>query len=67
MTNCPEGAFKGDLGKIPYKDKMIKIIGRQSDRYGAIKIMDELKDRILNDNFPLNCPVEKLSFKVDKY
>jgi len=67
VRNCPENAFKGDLGEIKHENKLIKIVGRQSDRHGAIQIMDELKHRILNGEFPLNLPIERLSFKVDNY
>lgn len=67
VMNCSENAFIGDLGTVRYKENVIPIVGRQSDRFGAIQIANELKEKILKSDFPLNLPLEPLSFKVDKY
>ena len=58
---CPE-AFKLDLKKIKFEGKEIPVVLRQSDRYGAIKLAEELKRMILEEIFPLKKPTGKLDF-----
>jgi putative methanogenesis marker 16 metalloprotein len=58
---CPE-AFKLDLKKIKFEGKDIPVVLRQSDRYGAIKLAEELKKMILEEVFPLKKPIDKLDF-----
>ncbi len=56
---CPHSAFKGDLGMIPYQNRKIPITLRQSDRIGAIRMMNTLKRDILKGDFSL---VQKYDF-----
>ncbi|MEE9377200.1 MAG: methanogenesis marker 16 metalloprotein [Candidatus Lokiarchaeia archaeon] len=58
---CPE-AFKLDLKKIKFEGSELPIVLRQSDRYGAIKLAEQLKSMILKGEFPLRKPISKLKF-----
>ncbi|NVM54513.1 MAG: methanogenesis marker 16 metalloprotein, partial [Candidatus Helarchaeota archaeon] len=37
----------------------IPIVTRQSDRFGAVKLANELKEKILSGEFKLSSPVSK--------
>ena len=63
---CPNEVFKCDLGTINYQNKDIPIVLRQSDRNGAIKLMDMLKKRIIKGNFPIVEPTGKPEIFVEK-
>ena len=58
---CPD-AFKLDLKTIRFEGKEIPVVLRQSDRYGAIKLAEELKSMILKGKFPIEQPTGKLDF-----
>ena len=58
---CPE-AFKLDLKTVKFEGQEIPVVLRQSDRYGAIILAEELKSMILNGEFPLKKPIGKLDF-----
>ncbi|MFX0022532.1 MAG: methanogenesis marker 16 metalloprotein [Candidatus Hermodarchaeota archaeon] len=58
---CPE-AFKLDLKTVKFEGKDLPIVLRQSDRYGAIKLAEQLKSMILKGQFPLRKPIDKLKF-----
>jgi putative methanogenesis marker 16 metalloprotein len=58
---CPE-AFELDLKKINFEGNDIPIVLRQSDRYGAIKLAEQLKSMILKGEFPLKKPTSQLQF-----
>ncbi|MFX0035058.1 MAG: methanogenesis marker 16 metalloprotein [Candidatus Hermodarchaeota archaeon] len=58
---CPE-AFNLDLKSIKFEDSDIPIVLRQSDRYGAIKLAEQLKSMILKGKFLLNEPTGELDF-----
>jgi Fe-S-cluster-containing dehydrogenase component len=58
---CPE-AFQLDLKTIEFESKKVPIVLRQSDRYGAIKLAEQLKSMILKGEFPLKYPISKLKF-----
>ncbi|MFX1574456.1 MAG: methanogenesis marker 16 metalloprotein [Promethearchaeota archaeon] len=58
---CPD-AFKLDLKSIRFEDQEIPIVLRQSDRYGAISLADQLKKMILRGEFPLKKPTGELDF-----
>jgi putative methanogenesis marker 16 metalloprotein len=58
---CPD-AFKLDLKTILFEGREIPIVLRQSDRYGAILLAEELKSKILKGEFPLEKPTGKLDF-----
>ncbi|MFX1390403.1 MAG: methanogenesis marker 16 metalloprotein [Promethearchaeota archaeon] len=58
---CPE-AFQLDLKAIEFEGKKVPIVLRQSDRFGAIKLAEQLKSMILKGEFPLKNPISKLQF-----
>jgi putative methanogenesis marker 16 metalloprotein len=58
---CPE-AFDLDLKLVRFEDTDVPIVLRQSDRYGAIKLAEQLKLMILKGKFPLRKPISKLQF-----
>ncbi len=68
VVSCPDNAFEADLKKVSMKIetineiKEIPVVLRQSDRYGAIKLAEELKAMILKGEFILKKPIEKLEF-----
>jgi len=66
VWTCPEGAAIGRLGHIEWNGKKIPIRLRQSDRNGAIKLMNELKVKILKGQFPLTLPVSKPEIFTEK-
>lgn len=55
-------AFNLDMKKINFEGKEIPIVLRQSDRNGAIKLANELKEMILKGEFRLEKPTGKLEF-----
>ncbi len=59
---CPKNAFKGDLKTIRYDDKNIPVVLRQSDRFGAINLATQLKHMILDGEFIIKEPTDKLEF-----
>ncbi|MHA1378659.1 MAG: methanogenesis marker 16 metalloprotein [Candidatus Helarchaeota archaeon] len=60
FVNCVQDAFKGKMGNIKLGNKRIPIVCRQSDRTGAIKLAEELKDIILKGKFPITKPTDTL-------
>lgn len=58
---CPE-AFKLDLKKIKFEGSELPIVLRQSDRYHAILLAEQLKSMILKGEFPLKEPTGELDF-----
>ena len=58
---CPD-AFKLNLKSINFEGHDIPIVLRQSDRYGAILLAEELKSMILKGEFPLREPTGRLDF-----
>lgn len=63
---CTQKAFIGDLGELNYKGKQVPVKLRQSDRNGAIQLMDELKDMILKQKFPIVLPTAKPKIYSEK-
>jgi putative methanogenesis marker 16 metalloprotein len=53
VHECPGGAFTGSLGTIPVDGRRVPIILRQSDRARALRLCEELKQRILDGRFTL--------------
>ena len=64
---CPKKAFDIDLKTVNLDDKKIPVILRQSDRSGAIKLAEELKQKILNGDIELKEPTGKLEFYPKVY
>jgi ferredoxin len=58
---CPE-AFDLDLKLVRFEGTDVPIVLRQSDRYGAIKLAEQLKLMLLKGEFPLRKPINKLQF-----
>ena len=58
---CPE-AFILDLKTVKFEGQDTPIVLRQSDRYGAIMLAEQLKFMILKGEFPLKHPTGKLDF-----
>ncbi|MFX1587983.1 MAG: methanogenesis marker 16 metalloprotein [Promethearchaeota archaeon] len=58
---CPD-AFKLNLKSVKFEGKDVPIVLRQSDRYGAIILAEELKSQILKGEFPIRKPTGKLDF-----
>ncbi len=64
-TVCPSGVFSCRLGAIRLKTaagaaKTVPVVLRQSDRLRAIKLTEDLKERILNGSFRIAEPVEHI-------
>ncbi len=55
---CPEGAFRGDLGRIKIYGKEIPITLRQSNRSKANELARKLKSQIVERDFLLTEPVD---------
>lgn len=62
---CPKGAVLGDLGEIELNGKKIPVMLRESDRNGAIKLMNLLKRKILNGEFDLALPTAKPKIYIE--
>ncbi len=60
VANCPENAFECDMGSIKFEGKEVPIKLRQSDRYGALRLAERLKQKLKKGEFPLNEPVYKI-------
>lgn len=63
---CPENMFSGELGTVSIDGKIIPVHLRESDRNGAMKLMNELKKRVLTGNFPITEPIAKPTIYVEK-
>lgn len=59
---CPENVFTANLGSIGIEGKDVPISLRQSDRYTAIKLSEDLKNKIINKEFYLSEPIEKMKY-----
>ncbi|TFG07940.1 MAG: methanogenesis marker 16 metalloprotein [Promethearchaeota archaeon] len=64
---CPENAFNAELKSIHYKGKEIPVVLRQSDRHGAIKLATQLKNLIIDGEFVIKEPTDKLEFYPKVY
>jgi len=60
LVLCVQSAFEGEMGTITLGNKKIPIICRQSDRIGAIKLAEKLKDQILKEEFLLAEPIDRI-------
>jgi putative methanogenesis marker 16 metalloprotein len=57
---CPGKAFKGALGHLKILNRDIPITLRQSDRFGASNLANELKNQILSGKFKINLPISRI-------
>jgi putative methanogenesis marker 16 metalloprotein len=65
-TVCPSGVFSCQLGAIRLRTaagiaRTVPVVLRQSDRLRAVRLAEELKERILNGTFKMAKPVEHIS------
>ena len=58
---CPD-AFKIDMKAVKFEGNDVPVVLRQSDRYGAILLAEQLKAMILKGDFQLVKPTGKLNF-----
>jgi putative methanogenesis marker 16 metalloprotein len=63
---CPKGVAIGRLGEIDWDGKKIPVHLRQSDRNGAIRLMNELKAQIIREEFDLALPTSKPEIFTEK-
>jgi putative methanogenesis marker 16 metalloprotein len=66
IRSCPKNACSGDLGAIEYEGKKIPVVLRQSDRKGAISLMEDLRKKIISGEFQLALPTAKPKIYVEK-
>jgi ferredoxin-like protein FixX len=66
VWTCPKGAAIGSLGQIEWNGKKIPVRLRQSDRNGAIRLMNELKAKLIRGEFPLALPTSKPDIFTEK-
>lgn len=64
-TVCPSGVFSCRLGAIRLKSaagvaRTVPVVLRQSDRLRAIRMAEELKERIRNGSFRMNETIERI-------
>ncbi|NVM28954.1 MAG: methanogenesis marker 16 metalloprotein [Candidatus Helarchaeota archaeon] len=62
VDRCEGKAFKGDLGTVKVSSHEVPIVLRQSDRWGAIKLATELKERILSGEFKLSLAISNIKY-----
>lgn len=62
-VSCHGNCFSGKLGSVDVEEKKVPIIQRLSDRVTANNATKDLKIKILNNEFQLSEPVEKIKFK----
>ena len=63
---CPKGVAEGRLGQIEWNGKKIPVRLRQSDRNGAIRLMNELKVQIIRGEFSIALPTSKPKIYTEK-
>ncbi len=62
VSTCPSKAFQCSLGSIHLDDNTtIPVVLRQSDRFRALRLAEDLKQRILDGSFKISQPVEKIA------
>ncbi|PXF59802.1 MAG: methanogenesis marker 16 metalloprotein [Candidatus Methanogaster sp.] len=61
---CVGDAFAAEMGAIMLRGRKIPVTLRHSDRRGAIKLADELKQRIERGSFLLAEPVQRLGESI---
>ncbi len=57
---CPTHSFWGSMGELEVDGREIPIVLRQSDRYGANKLAELLKKKIVDGSFRLSYPLARL-------
>lgn len=60
IGECPGGACTGSLGSLSFDTRQVPVILRQSDRARALRLCEDLKDRIVNRHFTLTAKMEEL-------
>ena len=64
-TVCPSGVFSCRLGAIRLKsaagvDRTVPVVLRQSDRLRAVRMAEELKEKIMDGSFRMNERIERI-------
>ncbi|MBC7121378.1 MAG: methanogenesis marker 16 metalloprotein [Candidatus Methanosuratus sp.] len=65
VTECPNSAFRCHLGALRMRTakgdlREVPVVLRQSDKLRALKLSEELKERILDGSFRMALPVERI-------
>ncbi|HII99409.1 MAG TPA: methanogenesis marker 16 metalloprotein [Methanoregula sp.] len=60
VFECCGGAFSGNLGTLGFDNRKVPVILRQSDRARALRLCEDLKDRIQKRRFTLTAKTEEL-------
>jgi len=65
VSECPNSAFRCRLGTVRMKTasgdvREVQVVLRQSDKFRALKMAEELKQRVLNGSFRMAQPVERI-------
>jgi putative methanogenesis marker 16 metalloprotein len=60
VRECYGGAFSGNLGTLGFDNRKVPVILRQSDRARALRLCEDLKDRIQKRRFTLTAKTEVL-------
>lgn len=60
VSACPSEAFRCFLGSIHLDNTTIPVVLRQSDRFRALKLAEDLKDRIIKGSFRIRQAVESI-------
>ncbi|MDM7935439.1 MAG: methanogenesis marker 16 metalloprotein [Methanothrix sp.] len=64
-VKCPSGAFRCEMGSLHVETAsgrlLIPVVLRQSDRLRALRLAEDLKERILDGSFEVTQPVERIS------
>lgn len=66
VWTCPKEVAEGRLGEIEWNGKITPVRLRQSDRNGAIRLMNELKVQIIRGYFPVTLPTSKPEIFTEK-
>ncbi len=64
VSACPHGCFKCDMGSVDLniggRPLAVPVVGRGSNREGALRSMEDLKRRIVDGRFPLTSKVSDI-------
>jgi putative methanogenesis marker 16 metalloprotein len=53
-SQCPGGAFFANMGSIQVGQSRVPVVLRQSDRHRAMRIAEDLRDRIIEGSFEMS-------------
>jgi putative methanogenesis marker 16 metalloprotein len=61
VSACPSGAFRSSLGSIHLDNITVPVVLRQSDRFRALRLAEDLKRRITDGSFRMGPAVERVT------